>query len=359
VPGPRLDEPLEISIVPPGDEARALAPLPVTLLALSPEVAAALERWGIGTLGELAALPVPALLRRLGAGGARLLAEARGEDDHPFVTAAPSESWIEALGLDWEVTTVEALAFVLHRQAARLAARLAVRDRGAIALTLTLRLAGGGTHVHRLGGLAPAREPRTLVRLALAAPVVGLTLEAETVPLDPLQADLFAPPRPSPRELGEILGRLAALVGPDRVGAPALADTHRPDAVRAVPFGSGDSPGSAGGLPTLAAPARPATAPPLAAGRSAVPGTAFVRRRLVPPLAATVAMRAGRPVAVAATGIRGSILAAAGPWRTTGEWWTDTAWAREEWDVALPDGAVYRLARDLAAGTWTLDMVYD
>ena len=336
--------PPTVRVVPPGAESRALAPLPVTLLAPPPEVEAALERWGIQTVEELAALPRAALLARLGTPGVRLQSEARGDDVYPFVAAVPPEAWGEALALEWEVTSVEGLAFVLHRLCERLAARLAVRGRGATALDLTCRLADGGTHVHRRGGFAPLAEPRTLGRLLLAglegltlpAPVVGLALEAETAPLAALQADLFAPPRPSPRELGEILGRLAALVGPERVGAPTLEDTHRPDAIGTAPFMEASGP-------------RPLH----------VTGAALVRRRLVPPRAAAVELRDGRPAAVTAPGTRGRVLAGAGPWRTAGEWWADTAWAREEWDVALADGAVYRLVQDLATATWTLDAVYD
>src|SRR5439155_440583 len=162
----------------------------------------------------------------------------------------------------------EGLAFVLHRLCERLAARLAVRGRGATALDLTCRLADGGTHVHRRGGFAPLAEPRTPRRLLLARPA-GLTLPAPGV-------------GPPPE---------AAVAGP-----------------------------------------RPLH----------VTGAALVRRRLVPPLSAGVELRDGRPATVAAPGIRGRVLAAAGPWRTAGEWWAGTAWAREEWDVALPDGAVYR-----------------
>ena len=311
--------PPTVRVVPPGAESRVLAPLPVTLLAPPPEVEAALERWGIQTVEELAALPRAALLARLGTTGVRLQSEARGADACPFVAAIPPEAWGEALTLDWEVTSVEGLAFVLHRLCERLAARLAVRGRGATALDLTCRLAGGGTHVHRRGGFAPLADPRTLGRLLLAglegltlpAPVVGLALEAETAPL-------------------------AALVGPERVGAPTLEDTHRPDAIGTAPFMEASGP-------------RPLH----------VTGAVLVRRRLVPPRAAAVELRDGRPAAVTAPSARARVLAAAGPWRTAGEWWADTAWAREEWDVALADGAVYRLVQDLATATWTLDAVYD
>jgi protein ImuB len=341
------------TLAPPGRAAAWLAPLPVAVLAPPPDLALTLERWGIRTLGELARLPRAALLARLGPAGTGLQAAARGEDRAPFVPHVPPETWVEACALDWEVAALAGLAFVLHRLLERLGARLAVRDLGATALRLTLGLAGGATHVEPLALAAPLREPRTLLALLraalerrrLAAPVTALRLEAEVAPLPALQADLFAPPRPSPRELGETLGRLVALVGPRGVGAPRLDDTHRPDAAGVGPFpGTGPE---------------PAAGP---AGRRPGPGPALACRRLAPPLPAAVECRDGRPTRVEAAGVRGAVTAAAGPWLTTGEWWAETAWTREEWDVALSDGAVYRLARDLAAGAagpWSVEAVYD
>jgi hypothetical protein len=64
-------------------------------------------------------------------------------------------------------------------------------------------------------------------------------------------------------------------------------------------------------------------------------------------------------VRVEAAGLRGAVVARAGPWPTAGEWWAETTWAREEWDIALPDGTACRLARDLATDAWTVDAVYD
>ena len=161
------------------------------------------------------------------------------------------------------------------------------------------------------------------------------------MPLAALQSDLFAPPRPSPRELGEILGRLTALAGADRVGAPVAPDTHHPDAIAVGPF-PGKSAGDPAGAPW-----------------PWLTGAALVRRRFVPPRPACVECRAGQPVRVEADGLRGAVVARAGPWQTAGEWWTETVWAREEWDVALPDGTVCRLVRDCATGAWAVDAIYD
>src|SRR5439155_16388915 len=66
----------------------------------------------------------------------------------------------------------------------------------------------------------------------------------------------------------------------------------------------------------------------------------MVLRVFRPPLPATVEVRAGRPVRVFSDfGVRGEVVAAAGPWRTSGEWWTEDGWQQDEWDVELKKGA--------------------
>ena len=58
-----------------------------------------------------------------------------------------------------------------------------------------------------------------------------------------------------------------------------------------------------------------------------------------PPLPATVEVRDGRPVRVfSSSGARGEVVSAAGPWRTSGEWWTEDGWQQDEWDVELKKG---------------------
>jgi protein ImuB len=57
----------------------------------------------------------------------------------------------------------------------------------------------------------------------------------------------------------------------------------------------------------------------------------------------------------------GTVTHRAGPWRTSGQWWTadrDT-WDRDEWDVGVDSGAIYRLARDRATNRWEVEGVVD
>jgi len=131
------------------------------------------------------------------------------------------------------------------------------------------------------------------------------------------------------------MNRLVALVGSDRIGAPALLDSHRPDAV---------------GLGAYASPS-----PRRGEGRVRAPVLAL--RRLRPPAPAAVTLASGRPVAMRSSRLAGRIVAGVGPWRSSGEWWTRQPWLQDEWDVELADGTLCRLAHDGSA--WRLEGIYD
>jgi len=102
--------------------------------------------------------------------------------------------------------------------------------------------------------------------------------------------------------------------------------------------------------------------------------TTAAMRIFRPPLLATVEFREGKPVLLSCEGARRQVLAFAGPWRTKGDWWSETAWARDEWDIEVrtlgqkvqPDGkeeavatALYRVYKDLRAKRWFVEGIYD
>lgn len=80
--------PNAMTIVPPGEEAGFLAPLPTEALwGVGPKTGAKLAELGIQTIGELAAFPETELARRFGKHGRDLALRARGIDETPIITS--------------------------------------------------------------------------------------------------------------------------------------------------------------------------------------------------------------------------------------------------------------------------------
>lgn len=331
-----------LSVVPAGGEAAALAPLPLDLLELEPEPRQLLARWGLRSIGDLARLPPSALAARLGPAGPRLVHLARGEDTGAFVTAALPERFETTLELDWPVDGLEPLAFLLARVLEPLTAALEARGAKAAALAVELGLTDATTHARSLRPAAPsgdARTWRTLVLLDLEAhpprdAIARITLRAEPAAARAAQFSLFDPAQPSPERLAETLARLGEWTASGRSGSPQLVDTHRPGAFAVASFAPGPLPRGR-----------------LEAARS-VPRVAL--RAYRPPRLAHVITKAGAPGFVAAVGVRGTVTAAAGPWRVSGDWWDDS-FSREEWDVALAGAGAFRLFLDRLRGEWFVE----
>ena len=85
--------PNAITVVPPGEEAAFLAPLPVEeLWGVGPKTAERLAALGIHPTGERAAWPAADLARRFGKHGADLARRARGLDERPLETEHEAKS---------------------------------------------------------------------------------------------------------------------------------------------------------------------------------------------------------------------------------------------------------------------------
>jgi protein ImuB len=291
------------------------------------------------------------------------------------VPVRPEERFDATLELEWPIEGLEPLSFVLTRLLEPLSTRLEARDRGAAALHVVLRLVTGEIHSRCLELPSPLRDVRTLRTLALLdleSHPPGAAIDHVTITVDPtpgrvLQHTLFTRPHPTPEQLSTLLARLGALIGQDRIGAPMMIDSYRPGAFAMKPFeiehqhqphntqstqkvvASNDSAGSA--------------------SSAANPVSAL--RRCRQPVPARVAMDGDdRPVRVTTDrrGVAGgAVITCVGPWRTSGEWWAERAgkaggagaWDRDEWDVALGDGAVYRMFRDRSTDAWFIEAIVD
>ena len=328
-----------LTLVPAGREPDVLAPLSLDLLSLEPERRDLFHRWGLLTLGDLAALPAVGLAERLGPDGPRLRRMARGEDDVPLAATPRPQPFECTLELEWPVDGLEPLSFLLGRVLEPLCAGLRARGRRAAGLVLDLVLVDRRLYRRVVKPVAPTAEPRTwrtLLLLDLEAhppdeAIAKIAVRAETTPARIVQFSLLDPAQPSPERLAETLARLQEWTAAGRAGAPALLDTHRPGAFVMGTF----------------SPAAPGAVTPPSAPRLAL-------RAFRPPVRASVSLRGGEPAFVSAPGIRGAVVDRAGPWRASGDWW-DVAWSREEWDVSLGAAGFYRIFRDRMQDEWFVE----
>ena len=340
------------------------------------------QRWGLRTLGEVAALPPADLSSRLGRAGLVWQALARGDDVRPLVPDAAEERFESSMDLEWPIEGLEPLSFVLTRLLEPLSIRLERRDRGVAVLHVQLGLVGGDLHARRLDLPSPMRDVRALRTLALldleshppAAAIDRVTLVVDPTPGRVVQHTLFARPQLTPEQLSTLLARLGAVMGQDRIGSPATVDSYRPGAFTMKPFSqqspvaSRQSRAEDSGLP-IADSGLPIADSGLPIADCRLPTVAL--RRCRQPVPGRVAADAsGRPVRVT-TDRRGfaggTVVSASGPWRTSGEWWDMGAskagaaggWDRDEWDVTLTDGGSYRVFMDRATGGWFIDAICD
>ena len=333
-----------VDVVPAGGECGFLAALPLTCLGPEPALLATLERWGVRRLGDLARLPIAEVGNRLGPAGAALVRAARGEDARPLAPEPPGAPIEETVDLDYGIDALEPLLFVLRGLVERAVARVGLEGIGCARLGLVLGLEDRSRDERLIGLAAPTRDVKTMlvcVRTELEthpprAAIVRVAVRAVPEAVRTAQLGLFQPPGPSPERLATTLARLAALCGHDRVGAPAVVDSHRPGAAAVAPFALGTA-----GVPDAAVDR---------AGR-------LVVRALRPPKRVEVFCDRDRPDFVRGDGLGGRVVGAAGPWRLVAEWWSDAGCARDYYDLELTDGGLYRCYRE--DGRWFVDGVYD
>jgi protein ImuB len=333
-----------VTVIPPGHEAKMLAPLPLSLLESTPETAQILHAWGIKTFGELAALPLLGIAARLGEEGTHLLEQVRGECTRQLRPIEEPLEFEETLDLDYPVELLEPLAFLLARLLNDLCQRLASRALAANEIRLCLFLENRTQHEATLKLPLPMRDPQGFLKLLQLeldarppqAPVVKIRMALEPVKPRTQQQGLFLPVAPEPERLEITLARLMNLLGADNVGSPSIRNTHRPDSFQIDRFST-----------LKKAPDQPAPPPPL------------ILRRYRPLKHAQVILANQRPVKISSMHITGKVVAAAGPWRTSGEWWQPEPWDHDEWDIALSDGALYRIHEDRRTGRWFFEGNYD
>jgi protein ImuB len=232
------------------------------------------------------------------------------------------------------------------------------------------------------------RDPKTLRTLILLdleshppdAPIDIVRVLVEPTPARVLQWTLIDRAQPAPEQVSTLIARLTALMGQGHVGSPVLVDTWRPGAFEMTDFRStiDDQSTIVDGRSNHSIADRPSP------DSQSIGHLKSALRRFRFPIPTRVVVSEGRPVRVQTDRqgfSSGAIVEAAGPWRTSGNWWSTTAreesgelrrdhhavavcdreggWDRDEWDVAMTDGTIYRLVVEREVGQWFLEGVID
>ncbi|MCC6188078.1 MAG: DNA polymerase IV [Anaerolineales bacterium] len=134
-----VGKPDGLIVVPPGQEAAFLAPLPISMLwGVGPKTQARLAELGMRTIGDLAAWPAPDLEQRFGAAGLDLARHARGQDERPVTPEREAKSISKEVTFARDVVDLETLRRTLRELADQVAGNL--RRNGLAGRTVKLKL---------------------------------------------------------------------------------------------------------------------------------------------------------------------------------------------------------------------------
>jgi protein ImuB len=338
-----------MKVIPKGDEAPTLAPLPLKVLDLPEDRAETFSLWGIRTLGMLAALPEKELIARMGQEGKHLRLLALGELPHLFQPTEPAFTLEERMELDSPVEILHSLLFVVGMMLDQLILRAKARVLALASVTVALTLEGKEPHTRTVRPAVPTNDKQLWVKLIHLdleahpppAAILSLTLSAESGSTSKVQLGLFSPQLPEPMRLDVTLARIRAIVGDGCVGRAVLNDTHQQKGFRMEPF-------------TVSA----GSASVISCGRS--PSAV---RQLRPAENISVTVQSQRPKTFVFRDKRYIVERTYGPWLTGGEWWNPTLWGLEQWDLVAraQDSALLSccLVRDLMQDSWQMAALYD
>ena len=337
-----------LSVIDPGGQGEALAPLPPRALRIPAEQAATLRRLGITGIGALAAAPRGPLARRFGAGLLLRLDQATGHAPEPVQPVLPPSVIQTRRAFLEPVSTAESFAAVIVVLVDEACLMLERRGAGARTLDLLFERVDSTVHAIRAGTGRPSRDPRHLARLLheriervdpghgveamrLVLPLVEpLAATQRRAGLDGMGAAGMGGPgadRDAEADLAALVDQLSNRLGQGRVYrvAPVESDVPERAVAAAPPLGLA---GPLGWVTPWPRPARLLRRPEPVDAMGLLPDHppgAFTWRR-----------------------VRHRVVRADGPERITGEWWrraAERSAVRDYWAVEDQDGRRFWLFR--------------
>ncbi|WP_235017115.1 DNA polymerase Y family protein [Tistlia consotensis] len=230
-------------LVAPGRQAAALTELPVAALRLAAAQVELLARFGLTTIGRLAALPPETLTARAGPEVARRLRQALGEVDEPVSPRRPVPAQRVRRVFGEPIAAAEDLARGLEGLLIGLCDRLEAAGLGARRVELALHRVDGSVQRQGVGLSRASRDADRLKRLfaqRLERLDPGFGVDAlvvtapECEPLDALQMALSPRHASEPRgdaasDLAALVDRLETRLGAGSVTRPAPRESHLPE----------------------------------------------------------------------------------------------------------------------------------
>ncbi len=228
-----------------GSERELLAPLPVAALRLPADMVAALARLGLKRVGDILDLPRAPLAARFGVDLLRKLDRALGHEDEPLSPLLPVAPYVAERNFHEPIAREEDVLAIVERLASRLATTLAARGTGARRLELILFRADGMVKRIAAGTSRPLRDPRAIralfvERLAALGEEIDPGFGFDLVRLSVLVAEpcpdeqIGLGSREDPEELDRLVDRLSARLGRQRVARLVADDSHIPELAAAV-----------------------------------------------------------------------------------------------------------------------------
>ncbi len=324
------------TVLPPGQERAALAPLPLALLRLEARTLAGLARLGVRTIADLARLPRGDISARFGLAPVRRLDEAFGAAAEPIPWPHPPAPWSERIAFAEPIGTPEDFSRALRVLAERLCARLAAQHQGGQRFAATFLRGDGERPTIRVATALPVRDPGYVTKLlsekldtvdpGFGVDVVALDADA-VAPLVPPQvqlADLAAAPV---QQLAATVDTLTSRLGEGAVWRPAPFPSHVPERAvcRAAPLSRPAA--------WIAGPSRPLR---------------LLRRP--EPIEATAPVPDDPPIQFRWRGALHRVRAASGPERIAAEWWRQKR--REDREQADLVRDYYRVEDNDGARFW-------
>jgi len=134
------EPPYGFTIVPTGEEARFIAPLPADMLwGVGPKTSARLTELGIHTIGDIARWPEDEMSRLFGENGRELWRHAQGIDNRPIVTEYETKSISQETTFNVDVRNDKALEKTIREQSKEVARQLRKNDLAGKTIKLKIR----------------------------------------------------------------------------------------------------------------------------------------------------------------------------------------------------------------------------